>query len=64
VIPATSPEAAGQARAGDFGQPSGSIFLLSQFFQTAQHDSPLCSGLRILAWTIAPSSAGRRGRAV
>ena len=32
----------------------GSIFLLSQFFQTMQHDSPLGSGLRILAWTIAP----------
>ena len=32
----------------------GSIFLLSQFFQTVQHDSPLGSGLRILAWTIAP----------
>ena len=34
----------------------GSIFLLSQFFQTVQHDSPLGSGLRILAWTIAPMS--------
>jgi MFS family permease len=32
----------------------GSIFLLSQFFQTVQHDSPLGSGLRILVWTIAP----------
>ena len=32
----------------------GSIFLLAQFFQTVQHDSPLHSGLRILAWTIAP----------
>jgi predicted MFS family arabinose efflux permease len=32
----------------------GSIFLLSQFFQTVQHDSPFGSGLRILAWTIAP----------
>ena len=32
----------------------GSIFLLSQFFQTVQHDSPLGSGLRILAWTIVP----------
>ena len=35
----------------------GSIFLLSQFFQTVQHDSPLGSGLRILAWTIAPCSS-------
>jgi RND superfamily putative drug exporter len=56
--------AAGQVGAGDFGQPSGSIFLLSQFFQTAQHGSPIGSGLRILAWTIARSSSGRRRRAV
>ncbi len=32
----------------------GSIFLLSQFFQTVQGYSPLSSGLRILPWTIAP----------
>jgi EmrB/QacA subfamily drug resistance transporter len=32
----------------------GSIFLLSQFFQTVQGYSPLGSGLRILPWTIAP----------
>src|SRR4029079_1138456 len=30
----------------------GSIFLLSQFFQTVQGYSPLGSGLRILPWTI------------
>src|SRR4051794_10913107 len=33
---------------------SGSIFLLSQFFQTVQGYSPLGSGLRILPWTIMP----------
>src|SRR6188508_819805 len=32
----------------------GSIFLLSQFFQTAQGYSPLESGLRILPWTLMP----------
>ncbi|MBA3476741.1 MAG: DHA2 family efflux MFS transporter permease subunit, partial [Actinobacteria bacterium] len=32
----------------------GSIFLLSQFFQTVQGYSPLGAGLRILPWTIAP----------
>ncbi len=32
----------------------GSIFLLAQFFQTAQHYSPLQSGLRILPWTAMP----------
>jgi MFS family permease len=32
----------------------GSIFLLSQFFQTVQGYSPLGSGLRILPWTVMP----------
>src|SRR5215210_2953622 len=32
----------------------GSIFLLSQFFQTVQGYSPLGSGVRILPWTIMP----------
>jgi EmrB/QacA subfamily drug resistance transporter len=32
----------------------GSIFLLSQFFQTVQGYSPFGSGLRILPWTLAP----------
>ena len=32
----------------------GSIFLLSQFFQTVQDYSPLRPGLRILPWTLAP----------
>ena len=32
----------------------GSIFLLSQFFQTVQGYSPLASGLRILPWTLMP----------
>jgi nitrate/nitrite transporter NarK len=32
----------------------GSIFLLSQFFQTTQGLSPLESGLRVLPWTIMP----------
>jgi len=32
----------------------GSIFLLAQFFQTAQHYSPLQSGLRTLPWTGMP----------
>jgi EmrB/QacA subfamily drug resistance transporter len=32
----------------------GSIFLLTQFFQTAQGYSPLESGLRVLPWTAMP----------
>jgi MFS family permease len=32
----------------------GSIFLLSQFFQTVQGYSPFGAGLRILPWTIMP----------
>jgi EmrB/QacA subfamily drug resistance transporter len=32
----------------------GSIFLLSQFFQTTQGLTPLQSGLRLLPWTIMP----------
>jgi EmrB/QacA subfamily drug resistance transporter len=32
----------------------GSIFLLSQFFQTVQGYSPFSSGLRILPWTVMP----------
>jgi EmrB/QacA subfamily drug resistance transporter len=32
----------------------GSLFLLTQFFQTAQGYSPLESGLRVLPWTIMP----------
>src|SRR5439155_1638716 len=32
----------------------GSIFLLAQFFQTAQGYTPLQSGLRILPWTAMP----------
>ncbi len=32
----------------------GSIFLLSQFFQTVQGYSPLGSGLRLLPWTVMP----------
>lgn len=32
----------------------GSIFLLSQFFQTTQGVSPLESGLRVLPWTLMP----------
>ncbi len=32
----------------------GSIFLLSQFFQTVQGYSPLGSGLRVLPWTAMP----------
>ncbi len=35
----------------------GSIFLLSQFFQTAQGYSPLEAGLRILPWTLMPCSS-------
>src|SRR3954471_20528384 len=32
----------------------GSIFLLAQFFQTAQHYSPIEAGLRTLPWTAMP----------
>ncbi len=32
----------------------GSIFLLAQFLQTVQHDSPLGAGLRTLPWTAMP----------
>jgi MFS family permease len=32
----------------------GSVFLLSQFFQTAQGYSPLEAGLRVLPWTAMP----------
>jgi EmrB/QacA subfamily drug resistance transporter len=32
----------------------GSVFLLAQFLQTAQHFSPLQAGLRILPWTAMP----------
>jgi MFS family permease len=32
----------------------GSIFLLTQFFQTVQGYSPLDSGLRVLPWTVMP----------
>ncbi len=32
----------------------GSIFLLSQFFQTAQGHSPLDAGIRMLPWTLMP----------
>jgi EmrB/QacA subfamily drug resistance transporter len=32
----------------------GSIFLLTQFFQTAQGYSPFEAGLRVLPWTLAP----------
>ncbi len=32
----------------------GSVFLLAQFLQTAQHYSPLAAGLRILPWTAMP----------
>jgi EmrB/QacA subfamily drug resistance transporter len=32
----------------------GAIFLLTQFFQTAQGYSPLESGLRVLPWTVMP----------
>lgn len=32
----------------------GAVFLMSQFFQTAQHLSPLQTGLRLLPWTGAP----------
>ena len=32
----------------------GALFLMSQFFQNAEHESPLQAGLRLLAWTAAP----------
>jgi EmrB/QacA subfamily drug resistance transporter len=32
----------------------GSVFLLTQFFQTAQGYSPLAAGLRVLPWTAMP----------
>jgi EmrB/QacA subfamily drug resistance transporter len=32
----------------------GAVFLMSQFFQTAQHHTPLETGLRLLPWTGAP----------
>ncbi len=32
----------------------GALFLMSQFFQSAQHEGPLQAGLRLLAWTAAP----------
>jgi EmrB/QacA subfamily drug resistance transporter len=32
----------------------GALFLMSQFFQSAQHLTPLQAGLRLLAWTAAP----------
>jgi EmrB/QacA subfamily drug resistance transporter len=32
----------------------GAAFLMSQFFQTAQHHSPLQTGFRLLPWTAAP----------
>ena len=32
----------------------GSVFLLAQFLQTAQHYSPFAAGLRILPWTAMP----------
>src|SRR5205085_8180809 len=32
----------------------GAIFLLAQFFQTAQHYTPLQAGLRTLPWTAMP----------
>ena len=32
----------------------GAIFLLAQFFQTAQRYSPLEAGLRTLPWTAMP----------
>jgi MFS family permease len=36
----------------------GSIFLLSQFFQSVQGVSPLDAGLRLLPWTLAPLFVG------
>jgi EmrB/QacA subfamily drug resistance transporter len=32
----------------------GAAFLMAQFFQTAQHHSPLQTGLRLFPWTAAP----------
>jgi EmrB/QacA subfamily drug resistance transporter len=32
----------------------GAAFLMAQFFQTAQHHSPVQTGLRLLPWTAAP----------
>lgn len=32
----------------------GALFLMSQFFQVAQHHTPLQTGLRLLPWTGAP----------
>jgi EmrB/QacA subfamily drug resistance transporter len=32
----------------------GAVFLMAQFFQVAQHLSPLQTGLRLLPWTAAP----------
>jgi predicted MFS family arabinose efflux permease len=32
----------------------GAAFLMAQFFQTAQHHSPLATGVRLLPWTGAP----------
>jgi MFS family permease len=32
----------------------GAVFLMAQFFQTAQHHTPLQTGLRLLPWTGAP----------
>ena len=32
----------------------GAVFLMSQFFQTAQHHTPLQTGVRLLPWTGAP----------
>jgi MFS family permease len=32
----------------------GAVFLMSQFFQTAQHHTPLQTGVRLLPWTAAP----------
>src|SRR6516165_12586392 len=32
----------------------GAVFLMSQFFQTAQHHTPLETGVRLLPWTAAP----------
>lgn len=47
----------------------GAVFLLAQFFQVAQGDSPLTSGLKILPWTampvvVAPIAGALSGRVV
>ncbi len=47
----------------------GAVFLLAQFFQVAQGDSPLTSGLKILPWTampvvVAPVAGALSGRVV